>query len=187
MDLPPVSKILVISFYLLISIQGEKYTRIANCDCVDNKEYVNITKCNLKAISREKVLANFEFFLEKEIVNASIHFQAFQKSSSGVFYPFLFNYWANICDAIHGSPKVSFVVKHTIRLLQKYSKNSVKCHLKVTFKWYSVNKHIQENFPSSQIYIHLEIWKFNMRFWGFFWKMDVIRSVSATLRAKKIC
>lgn len=125
MDLSLVFKTVIIICFL-IPIGGEKYIRLANCDCVVNDEYLNLTKCNLKAISREKVLGNVEYFVIKQFFNATMHLQVLKKSSSGQFYPFLFNYWANVCETVKESPKLGFIVKQAKRIMQKFS-NAVKC------------------------------------------------------------
>lgn len=122
--------ILAISCFLAI-IEGAKYLRLANCDCKVNNEYLNLTKCNLKALSREKVTTNVDFFLLKQISNVTSHISVFQMSSSGQFYPFLFNYWVNNCDVIKESSKVTFLAKQIKRIAQRYS-NTAKCVLKVS-------------------------------------------------------
>lgn len=113
--------------YFIILIRSEKYIRFVTCDCLVNNQYINLTKCNLKALSRETVTTNVEFFLTKEVINATAHLAVFKRSSSGQFYPFLFNYWGNVCDAVKESPNVNFLIKQTKRIIQKFS-NAARCH-----------------------------------------------------------
>lgn len=123
--------------YICLLTNCEKYLRFVNSDCVVSKKYLNLTKCNLKALEREKVTATVEFFTLEDIHNATIHLSVLKKSSSGRFYPFLFNYWANVCEASKESPKVTFVIKQTMRIMRKFS-NGVKCDHEVNYKGYLI-------------------------------------------------
>ncbi|KAL5285007.1 hypothetical protein ACFFRR_007003 [Megaselia abdita] len=51
-------------------------------------------------------------------------------TSTGRYYPFLFNYRARFCDTVKEKPGVSFILKQAARIMKKYS-NIVKCEQKV--------------------------------------------------------
>lgn len=123
-----------ILFYCLIVYVGlvhcEKGIRFANCDCSVNKEYLNLTKCNLKAYSREKVLANVDFFLLKNVTNCTMHFSVFKATSTGRYFPYLFDYWGNFCAMVKEGSNINFILKQTKRIMAKFS-NSMKCFHKV--------------------------------------------------------
>lgn len=127
---------LIGGFFILAKC--EQYLRFANCDCKVNQKYLNLTKCNLKALAREKVTATVEFYMLEDVHNATIHLSVLKRSSSGRFYPFLFDYWANVCEAVKESPKVTFVIKQAKRIMEKFS-NAVKCDHQVNIFGYFVN------------------------------------------------
>lgn len=115
-----------IIFYLICVVNCEKYIRFVNCKCKVNEDYLNLTVCNLKAISREKVLTNVDFYITKDVKNATLHLHFYKSTSTGRFNQFLFNHWGNVCEIVKEAPSMNFILKQTKRIMAKYS-NAVRC------------------------------------------------------------
>lgn len=113
-------------FCVICLVECEKYIRFSSCDCKVNKDYLNLTICNLKAISREKVLTNVELYVIKHVKNATVHFHTYKGTSTGRFNQFLFDYWANVCKVVKESSSMNFILKQTKRIMAKFS-NAVRC------------------------------------------------------------
>ncbi|KAL5285008.1 hypothetical protein ACFFRR_007004 [Megaselia abdita] len=120
---------LFFAIYIFIAIKGDKYIRFTNTNCSVNSDYACLTKCNLKALSRERVTSNVEVFILKDVLNATIHLTGFKMASTGRYNPYLVNYRARACDIIKEKPGINFVLKQTLRVMRKYS-NIVKCEQK---------------------------------------------------------
>lgn len=114
---------------LFTVIEGDKIFRFASCNCDFNEEYINITKCELKALSREKVVTNVDVFILKDVFNGSLHLSLLKMSSSGQFYPFLVDYMGNGCELVKGT-STNFFLKQTVRIMRKFS-NIAQCQHKV--------------------------------------------------------
>lgn len=115
--------ILIGQIYL---INAEKYMKVVNCDCKVNEEYLNLTICNLKAISREKVLASVEFYMLQHVRNATAHAHLYKASGTGRYNPFLFDTWANVCQMKNMQSSVNYMLKLVARVASKFS-NTVVC------------------------------------------------------------
>ncbi|KAL5285009.1 hypothetical protein ACFFRR_007005 [Megaselia abdita] len=124
-----IRSILLFAIYTFITIKGEKYIRFTNCDCSGSSGYVNVTRCTLKALSRERVTNNIELHVLKDVLNSTVQLSTFKMTSTGRYNPFLVNFRAKLCDLIKEKPGVNLILKQTIRIMKKYS-NIVRCQLK---------------------------------------------------------
>lgn len=101
---------------------------MANCNCSVNNEYIDMKKCILKALSREKVITNVEFNLTKLVINATVHFSTKKMTSTGRYFPFLYDFWANVCEIVKENPNTNFILRQTKRILEKYSNAAICRH-----------------------------------------------------------
>ncbi|XP_039967444.1 uncharacterized protein LOC126762379 [Bactrocera neohumeralis] len=117
----------ITGFYLLTQLASAiAYMKFTNLKCENyDKSFMNFRKCDLKALSRNKVALTMDIQLfQLPIRNFSVNLDVYKKANG--YRPFLFNITTNFCQFFKNKKRLPFG-KLIMDILEIYSNINHSC------------------------------------------------------------